>query len=491
MIFKVPPATEIKCWNLKYPDYVTHCVAKGALNHLRDEVNTGISFHVPLEEDVVEFVWDKLRKSLDGLDISPITFEQAWEEVNLDAGPGEPWCNYYSTKRDIGGNPDVLKEFLAYAQFIEDKICDDPTFVPPLCTFKVHSKKDKYSSGKFNTRRFRSIQGSDALLQVIMMRWLYNITHRFYDVGDPIYVRNEVFNWRGRIFKWAELFDTFGIDFTAYDKTVPANAVKHIVYKLLRWALCPAPLSRWIARQVAYAPLVLPDGEVLLRFGQNPSGEYLTTFVNSIYHLFMNYHAYSRGLDIPVSAVDEVVSFKLTGDDELTRVHAPGLLTPERLSEDVLPIFADVFGITVKADLLCGGFYPPGAHASYLGLVTVWGDGWSVPVPVEPCRNLAKIQWSPVNDTPLTSQTEQSVFDRVWLGIMSLSVFVLHIDFPRQWPGFLISLRSGEPLLNFRMWTGGELCLSTILSRNIPASLRRGKLLEILKTLPFIPRNGD
>mgnify|MGYP003572055665 CR=1 FL=1 len=393
---------EVKHWTVDptFWPHTTHLVAKGDNDSLEEEVLKGTYGHVK----VPPRVWECLKKEIDDAialhDITPLSFQEAWDTLNKQASPGEPWADTFPTKQDFE-DKGALPELLEFCEALEEEIISGqlPEDEWPIMAFKVHSKRDKYSTKKIKTKRFRSIQGLDVVLNLIMARWLAKFDETIYDRFPHIFVKNNPQTWCERITKGFAGLRTWGCDYTAFDKSIPENVVGDIVGFCMQRVGAPQNLCDFVARQVSQGPLVMPTGDIIHRTGSNPSGEYLTTIVNSFYNYMMIVDCFGEVLQVPPEEVKQHMSFVITGDDALLGSQE---LELEKV-EEATQLISDKYCIATKLDLYHGELYPsdPGCHAPYLGQVSVGLDQETfVSVPFEPMRTLTRAVQAPMNDKP-------------------------------------------------------------------------------------------
>lgn len=388
----------LKLWNVipSFREDTTHVVAKGPDDALMAEVLQATCRSAPLKPDVVDYVFNKIEKDISGVEIGPISLAESWVTFNMDAGPGEPWRKKFPRKKDF--QPEDILELFQLVEAIETAIIDGEDVAIDFA-FKVHSKKDKYAEKKFINNRFRSIQGTDVVLQLLMSKWLHRLVDALYTCCSFFGVRIPKVDWQRMVTRRFAGKCTWGVDFTGFDKQVPANATVEIISRLCDLAGAPRRLSSFIAHAVAYGDLVMPSGEVVLRAGANPSGEYLTTALNTVFHAIMLVDA-CHTVDPTVSDVFKEYDFIGCGDDGLCGKEHIEVSTIEAIAHFIF----EEYGFSTKLDLYCGEPYPAGygCHAPYLGQVSVALEdhGLAVCVPLEPGRTIARGTQRPNDDTP-------------------------------------------------------------------------------------------
>lgn len=406
----------MRCWDVlpKWRDKVTHVVAKGGSEELVAEVMQSTTRSAEVNMRAFKVVSDMFRKAAQKADLTPLSCEQVWDTVNKDASPGEPWAAKFPTKEDF--SPQDLEELFDLEGALEQLIVERGK-IPVEHHFKVHSKRDKYSAKKFANKRFRSIQGTDVILHLMMARYLKQLCTAVYDHCPHVGVKIPKHTWNEKITQRFNGKRTWGIDFTGYDKGIPANVIRMIVMELCSIVGCPTAIALHMAEAVATGAFVMPDGNIIERGGGNPSGEYLTTIVNSFYHLYMVVDVYHDVLGVDETCVLEEVDPVVCGDDGLMG----GELSVAEVKEAAAQI-TERYGLETKVDLHDGDLYPreAGCHAPFLGQVSVmFTNGIGIPAPFEPMRTMSRgVETKP-------GDTEQQLLERQ-LGIReALGAFVV------------------------------------------------------------------
>jgi hypothetical protein len=321
--------------------------------------------------------------------------------LELNTGVGVPW------KQDYRNKSEMIQDFtqaglVEYLQALESAIIHDGFF--PEFTWDVFSKLDKYKKSKLDSNRLRTIQGGDVILLILMLRWISPAVKHLYAKHNRFYVVADNHTFAKRITAaFAQSF-TCGLDATGFDRGVPANVMERIITDLCDKSGCPIEVTSVLLNGAVYGPLQLPWGDLMDRFGGNPSGIFLTTILNCAFNDLMHIEVYTDmfGLDF-----DKFVHWIVTGDDSVDGFRKSAGLPPT--PDDLVDAFSN-FGLEYKIDLMDGGYFPPvfGCHAPYLSKVSVVREGFVIPVPVEPRRNLG---WYHTVDPakPLSKQLDSLV----------------------------------------------------------------------------------
>lgn len=372
---------------------------KGGLPSLVAELQTATSGQVDLSDPVFSYVEDMFSRAVGGAVYEPLTNDDAWNSMKKTAGPGEPFSSVYHTKREMEVEENKCPQWLVdlSSQVVQHLV--EGTDYPEVA-FTAHSKRDKYKLSKITSGRFRSIQGLDVCLHFLMVKYLGGMIDVFDDNMPHVFIRCDATSWARDVTYGFKDHCTFGADYTAFDKSIPANVNVWVQKLVFKHTQAPPAFISWLADMVSTAPVATPDGEVLQRFGGNPSGQYLTTATNCLYHIAMNYRVYATVFGCELYEVPENIKFLVTGDDELAGVLPRDI--PRLNLSLVQTLFMEKYGIATKFDLLDGQLYPPrlACHAPYLSGVSVIAGGHALRLPLIPQRSLANWHCRPRDDKP-------------------------------------------------------------------------------------------
>lgn len=264
----------------------SHVITKGTTEDVLDEVMKFNSREFDLDRH-----WPFFESALDEIATCGTTHEDrphvlsTSEALSLrreDATPGEPYRSKYSTIKELKTDHDLLCAYFDELEFNIIAKDGEPDFED---TFHVHSKKDKYSRAKLISRRFRTIQGASAFVQHLTDKYLgwaskacasHKACMTSFQLGD----------FAPRLLKRLGASYYAGGDFSGYDRCISGDLLERLMLSVCRRVEgMPEQIARYLSRVIARGCLVLPNGKVIERYGGNPSGHGLTTFINCVFHL--------------------------------------------------------------------------------------------------------------------------------------------------------------------------------------------------------------
>lgn len=335
-----------------YP--VSHLITKGTLKETKTEAMkfTGGSVTHPNLKAWITRIMDEVCDANLTPESCPHvkTFEECMAMKNETASPGEPYRQRYAKFQDMVADlsyDDLHDHFLE----MEDAILNDETDISTLCAFLVFSKTDKYNVKKLITKRFRTIQGGNAFLLYMTDKYL-SWAGKAVSLHPSVLTSFQLPDYPSRVLKQCGTDWYLSVDFSGFDRSQARNMVAEIVRQACEKSELNEDLTDFFVTTISEGMLVMPDGEVLLRWGGNPSGQGLTTFVNCIVHLVL-LHAFDEwALETHEVVVENSPS--VCGDDGMygfpTKAKAEFTLK-------YLPSFAEnVFGIkTGFESTLAGG----------------------------------------------------------------------------------------------------------------------------------------
>lgn len=152
------------------------------------------------------------------------------------------------------------------------------------------------------------------------------------------------------------------MDYTAYDKSIAGGVVYRYALDFYTTAGAPEQVSCFLAHTVAFAPLVLPNGSLVTRYSGHPSGELLTTMLNSFVSLYAWRKACKQN-KVPFSDL----LLRVSGDDAVVALR--GAITAD-LWPKMLECLYHHCNQTAKCKGMEDAPFPPGFHAPFLGRVT-------------------------------------------------------------------------------------------------------------------------
>jgi hypothetical protein len=238
-------------------------------------------------------------------------------------------------------------------------------------SYKVFGKLDGYTPKKILHAGYRTIQGCDIFSHFMMARWLAPVTACLYSAEKAV-IKYYPAEWHDRVAKKHINRHSVSLDYAAYDRTVTRDLIERVMYAILAHTDIPANIQEFIVFQMTNAPLTMPDGLVMSKWGGNPSGQYWTTVLNSITHMvYVRQICDSIGLydyELSVTGDDELISFATREEALLYTKYAPiyvQCFTGEEAS----------FAHFKHGDSLSPVF-PPGVVGPYLDCLTYYNKGF-------------------------------------------------------------------------------------------------------------------
>jgi hypothetical protein len=414
---KVPFANKEKIlWTVERPTNLTHRVAKGGLEEIQKEFDLMKGGDVLYSKDALARVFGRYDEML-----SSAFYEKKIKSVedflaakNKQAKPGEPYVNlagsfvdfYYLTPGDSDasddrkspfgeGDPTRRQKFIEYLEDWEAQV---------LCggyqtTFLVHAKCAAFSLKKVEEDRYRSIKASDLLLHYLMYKYCSDFSETLEEMNPRWGIKLNTALWHEKICKRFGK-NSIASDFTGYEYSQGKNLQEAIIRGVVSRTRAPPEIADFIVDSVVHAPFIFADGEIFVRSGTNPSGHFLTSVQNTIYHeVIIEDVAVKFAMQNQLQWVTEstqVVDFDITGDDNVTRALGPkggepyldiveyGIFLTEEAWER--------YGVVTKLDLTDGNSAYQGTHPAYLACCSTHIDGYCVQLYAAPARSLARFQ---------------------------------------------------------------------------------------------------
>jgi hypothetical protein len=378
-------------------------------------------------EEIDLEVWDYLMGEIRGVhqERPPLKFHEWLSFVNPDANPGYPWVLKWATKKDMFLAVKA-QDFYVFVAMVEAMIVGGPEcfdFIDQCAEYlsltliggiwflwKAHSKEDKYAFLKLVEERYRAIYGPDVVFLYLVQKYSIPLIQDV-ECFLPWYVivtSNQT--WGPRVYERFAGEYTAGADYTAFDKSQSENKVALFVFEFLVIAGAPEKLARLLSTVVAKQTLVLPDGELVMLGGGNPSGNPLTTILNSFGCRYLWFSCF-RKMGVPLEKL-VMWAIQNSGDDGLMAVVGPAspshgwrpTMFELRQACELHPLQSRV---RVKLEtLLDGEPYPPGVCAPFLSRFYV-REGIPYTVPVKPTRGMSRWQFRE------PSTTDQEYADRL------------------------------------------------------------------------------
>ena len=270
---------------------------KGGFRSITQEIEGSFTGTMPIiceDRATVDELIEKVKDyySPHRIKYAPLSWEDVVSEKDDNTSMGLPLGTEFKDHKeflDTFEDLTVLYEELSKAEdLVLQRNC-------PVSFWKAMAKEDKYSTKKVQTNRFRMVSIGSYFLLCLCRRWLSpidkhmkEIIRQFHLIGDEShYQRNVLTRLQG-------LF-TIGVDYTAYDK----NSARYFVIKSMQLLhfmsgqQTPQPIIEYIILNIAnpYTILMNKDTGTSAWYhlaATNPSGQYHTSNVNSITHLYHN-----------------------------------------------------------------------------------------------------------------------------------------------------------------------------------------------------------
>jgi hypothetical protein len=239
-------------------------------------------------------------------------FEDCLNMKPEDKAVGEPLNRY-------GAYGKILEKFTreGVVEWLHARAVEIQQYAGHISMFTVFSKVDKYKIGKIEEGRFRTIQSSPLLLQMMMLRHL-RTTEKQLKVQVPEFgaLGMTCDQYHSVIGQHELKHVSIGYDITGMDRAMPAYLILSIL-SVLDAYVGPATMS-YITSSICYGPLVDTDGHVLYRSGGNPSGQNWTTVLNCLVNYAMNKAVQRR--------LNHTFDFRVVGDDGIVWFSNPQIL---------------------------------------------------------------------------------------------------------------------------------------------------------------------
>lgn len=368
------------------PAYVSHAYARGPISYLQAKLTRAVTYGTNVESTVVDLcVRDFVQSAIGsgwkfGLRRS---IDRVVELKRSGASVGEPFDTRYGTYADLV--EDVPKHILSL--LLEAHILEIEHGLHVFCPLnRAHIKPDSYSWGKISAEKWRAIQANDVLTFMLFNHVFGELVEAGELNHDRIVVQMNALKWHGHVAREMNAKRTVGLDYSDFDETEAAELLYRAVQKLCQALGCSERMTRYLCTVAAYTWAVGPDGRVYEKGGGNPSGQFLTSLLNSIVNDIILTQSWGKALDVDYDEVWGLRSWKIVGDDNLMEA-----ATVEEIRA-VSEFITTDFGQVVKLDLCGGDLYPVGAHAPFLSKVTASVGGYTLTLPSEPTRLLTSWQ---------------------------------------------------------------------------------------------------
>ena len=346
----------------------------------------------PLERVMMNWMRDRVP-----VKFPPIPMIDVVKGKDLKSSVGMPWKFYFA---DYGC---MVAEFgyEEIAQMVEELEESIIQGKPYTTLFYLFSKLDKYTSSKINKRGFRSIQVADVFLLFIMQKYFAQMVKELEMAAIQMFLVTDVDSYAMRMQSHRNRH-SFGVDFSAYDKTESSDLMRMSFRLLCSRVVIPSQVASFIEEAICCPVYILPVEETPIygSGGSNPSGQFLTSVMNTLNHIIMNAVCVHEALGVPFERYLDnnsgVARMTGTGDDGVES------FSTEKDARTMMKAFPEllysIFGVTAKIDgwLDDDGNvnpYPPGVLPPYLSSVEWEMPGGSVVIPSRPTRSLATLQF--------------------------------------------------------------------------------------------------
>lgn len=393
---------------LPYTDYRVH---KGDSFHISREIETTLSGRPNVSDDVLDHVYDALEdhiKQYVCARYDPLPFEDVINTKDPSTSPGYPmrniWTNFGDMRDEI-----VVDDMVADLYAWENSILHGEPVVTPV--IQVFGKRDRYSSSKLASGRYRTIQCTDLGVIMLMKRYFSEYIERL-ELSIPwIYLITNTPQYDLKIARLRRGAN-IGVDFTAYDRCQSAYLVRRTLRLLCDLAHVPSRIADFIVDTISRSICVTPDGNIYTPGGLNPSGHFLTSPVNTLNHMVMNLCFFLEEAQIPSSVILKGMGYgqegayvaAMTGDDGIDHFNDLTLL---KIFRDKYAHYMQCsFAIGTKLDYritkdgkedVFWNMLPPYLSAVEVQVGSVGGDVY-VLVPARPNRVLSSLQWCSPSD---------------------------------------------------------------------------------------------
>lgn len=239
--------------------------------------------------------------------------------VNPEARPGFPFDTHFGikTKRELFSLPGAL-EFIRYATSDEhySKYCRLPK--------KVAGKVETLKLKKCLENNGRTFEVASTILNVLAHQHQYQLNSRLGNVdGKPhsscygaTMFKGGIFNLIRDLMVWKIIYEG---DVSKMDKRITAFLYFHVILPFrMMMKQDPGPMDyeieRFLAFDACFSYVLLPNGEVYLLPGGNPSGHFGTASVNFIGHSYVM-HCYAISQE--TAALSPLYRFFYSADDHI------------------------------------------------------------------------------------------------------------------------------------------------------------------------------
>lgn len=282
--------------------------------------------------------YERAMKSLDQFFSEMPNFQKSslfdvFESCDLTRSSGVSLNKIFLNKLDVLGTDygyhllDVFQNYMA-----QDKIA--------ITLFGANLKDELRPLEKIVQHKSRLFMSCDALMAITCNTYLLKF-NQFMDQykGSPIGIGINKYSsdWNEMVSSITSCELAHGIDFSKYDKYIPADLMLYVMNKIRDKITGMTDRDHRIYDNIIYnlihTHIVLPDGQIVQKHRGNPSGFVSTTQINTIIHLFITlYCFYVDNPSLDYETFKKKVVTYLIGDDEISG-YPKSLMNPSRYKE--------------------------------------------------------------------------------------------------------------------------------------------------------------
>lgn len=310
--------------------------------------------------DHIDSVFDALYKTWREFTFmsKPMTWEEALTVKDKDTSVGFPLCARYADFGDLI-EKETMERVVAWCEELETAVCAGSY---PETVWKLFPKEDKYKTKKIEENKYRVLSIGPLFLLSLCRRYYSRAESHLKVMIPQMYVITDQENFERKVFNRMRGSETFGIDYTAFDK----NSCQYLVGKSFQLldrlvgSEVPRHVYNYIFQSITQPNSMIIDEEgnqiVYGLTATNPSGEFFTTWVNTVTHIVHNASFVDTVLKVhPEDYLRDYAPLRsvCTGDDGVEAV------TDSEVPNNTLNIanklceyISREFGIPARLDLL-------------------------------------------------------------------------------------------------------------------------------------------
>lgn len=445
--------------------YSAHIYGRGGFYNMERQLETAVGgpcYAEWADKERFEKTWDDMEKEIlkHSALFDPLSYREVLLSKDSESSVGLPLQAQYPNFGAFVVNPDKceteeekeeaeanLQEVIDEFEDLEKAILDG---YYPIHEWRCFPKTDKYGEKKIKEGNFRIISCSGLFLLMLYRRYFKQIEDYIVRSVNQFHLITTQDLIQTKLIDRMSGLHTFGIDYSAFDKHSVTGVLRRSIKTLYLAASGSIPYRVYeylvLKTSNPSSILCLAKNDTVETYhyllnGSNPSGQYLTSYVNTQSHCFHTVY-YLRKI-WGVSPRDYMMdNCKLrsimTGDDG---VEGSGDLDFINKVIKTLPNFiSDEFSIPAKLDLLTlesgeKDLYQPDLMAPYLNKVLIEReDGRCYQLYADPRRLVNRLLYAQQNE--ITGSLTDTFRNRIQ-GIMEeLRSYVLHEtlnpDLPRN-----------------------------------------------------------